>query len=314
MTSPAQEAIEFYLYMTLRAVARRLPYRQVGRLGGTLGRLVFRLTPIRKRVTLENLRHAFPEKTEVERHGIARGAYANFGTALLESFWVGGNSPDEVMRRVTYKGDERAMTLAREGKGYIILSGHFGSWELFGVSLGLHFGKPILVVVQDQRNSRINAVVDADRCRHGNRTVPMSQSVREVLGALAGGSILGILADQSGPKDSAVVDFFGRPAATHRGVAAFSIKLNAPIFMAFAVRQTDGTYTVEMEELDRSDIGGSTDEKVEELTRRHVALFERYVRKYPDHWLWMHKRWKHTQYFESVGKKGSLHNAEDTRR
>ncbi|MGB6032305.1 MAG: lysophospholipid acyltransferase family protein [Bacteroidota bacterium] len=313
MTSPFQEAIEFRLFMALRGVARRLPYRCVGRLGGSLGRLIFLLTPLRKKVTLENLRHAFPEKTEMERRRLARGAYANFGTALLESFWVAANDAEEIMRRVAWKGDEGAMSLIREGKGFIFLSGHFGSWELFGTSLGLHFGKSILVVVQEQRNPRINRVIDRDRRRHGNRTVPMSRSVREVLTELGGGGIVGMLSDQSGPKESAVVPFFGRPAATHRGVAAFSIKLDAPIFMAFTIRQSDGTYILELQELDRSDLGGPPEEQIDQLTRRHVELFERFVRKYPDHWLWMHKRWKHTQYFESVGGQVSLHHSEDTR-
>jgi KDO2-lipid IV(A) lauroyltransferase len=293
--------------MALRALARRLSYRRVGQVGGCLGRLIFLLTPFRKKVTLENLQHAFPEKPQAERRRIARGAYANFGIALLEGFWIAASGPKEVQEKVTYEGDELAWRLVREGRGCIFLSGHFGCWEMLAAGLGLNFGRPLLVVVQEQRNSRINAVIDADRCRHGNRTVPMSRSVREILSTLSGGGALGILSDQSGPKEAAVVPFFGRPAATHRGVAAFSLKADAPIIMTFTVRQPDGTYTMKMEELDRSGLEGSPDEQIDQLTRRHVDVFERFVRKYPDHWLWMHKRWKHAQYYESLGKSGSIH-------
>jgi KDO2-lipid IV(A) lauroyltransferase len=310
MSNPLQESIEYRLFMALRAVARRLPYHRVGQVGGSLGRLIFLLAPIRKKVTLDNLRHAFPEKTREELRRIARGAYANYGTALLESFWAASSSPEEILEKVPCEGDEVAKKFVREGRGFIFLSGHFGSWELLAHSIGLRMGLPLLVVVQEQRNSRVNEVINADRSRHGNRMVPMSQSVRESIGTLRGGGIVGILSDQSGPKEAAVAPFFGRPAATHRGVAAFSVKLDAPIVMAFAVRQSDGSYRVKMEELDRSGLYGSAEERIDELTRRHVKVFERYVRTYPDHWLWMHKRWKHTQFFESQGQKGSSRHEE----
>ena len=310
MRSPLQESIEFHLFMALRAVARCLPYRRVGQLGGCLGGLIFLLTPIRKRTTLENLRHAFPEKPDPELRRIAREAYANFGRALLELFWAAASHVEDVVEKVTLEDGELVTELVRRKRGFIFLSGHFGSWELLATWMGLHLGQSSLVVGQEQRNSRINRVIAADRRQHGHRLVRMGQSVREVRPALGGGGIVGILADQSGPKESAVVSFLGRPAATHRGVAAFSLKLDAPIIMALAIRQSDGTYRVVTEEVDRSGLGGSTDEQIDELTRRHVKLFERFVRKYPGHWLWMHKRWKHTKYFESVGDQGSPHRVE----
>jgi KDO2-lipid IV(A) lauroyltransferase len=297
--------------MTLRALARRLSYRRVGQVGGCLGRLIFLLTPFRKKVTLENLQHAFPEKSHTERRRIARGAYANFGTALLELFWAAANRPEEVLEKVAFENDEVARRLVREGRGLIFLSGHFGSWELFAITLGLGFGRPVLGIVQELRNPRTNAVIDADRCRHGTRTVPMSQSVREFLKTLSGGGTVALLSDQSGPKEAAAVPFFGRLAATHRGVAAFSLKLDVPIIMAFTVRQPDGTYTMKMEELDRSGLEGSPEERIDELTRRHVEVFERFVRKYPDHWLWMHKRWKHAEYLESRDRSGSPHPGQE---
>ncbi|MCK5571834.1 MAG: lysophospholipid acyltransferase family protein [Bacteroidetes bacterium] len=311
MSGTFQGFVEYSLFMTLRAVARRLSYGRAGRLGGFLGRLVYSLTPFRKKVTLDNLAHAFPEKSPSERHRIARGAYANYGTALIEFFWAAANSAEDVMQKLVPRGDETARKHLKDGKGVIFLSGHFGSWELMAASLGLHLQLPFLIVVQEQRNKMINAVIEKDRCRHGNNTVPMSKSVRDIIQTLGRGGIAGILADQSGPKESTIVQFFGRPCAAHRGVAAFSIKLDAPIVMVFPIRQDDGTYVADIEELDRTGLEGSSDEQIEELTRRHTAVLERYVRKYPDHWLWMHKRWKHTAYFESIQAKSSARHAEE---
>jgi KDO2-lipid IV(A) lauroyltransferase len=90
------------------------------------------------------------------------------------------------------------------------------------------------------------------------------------------------------------VEFFGRPAATHRGTAVFSLKCDTPIVMFFIIRQVDGSHAIAFEEVDREGLSGTQEDKITELTRRHTAVLERFIRQYPDHWLWMHKRWKHT--------------------
>jgi KDO2-lipid IV(A) lauroyltransferase len=127
----------------------------------------------------------------------------------------------------------------------------------------------------------------------------MGVSSREVFRALDEKRLVLILADQSGPKEAEFVDFFGRPAATHRGVAAFSLKTGAPIVLTLLVRTGEGKYDVVFEEVDRTGLETYTDANVTELTRRHTALLEKYIRLHPHLWLWMHKRWKHTGYYES---------------
>jgi KDO2-lipid IV(A) lauroyltransferase len=114
------------------------------------------------------------------------------------------------------------------------------------------------------------------------------------------GGIVAALADQSAARESIYVPFFGRPVAAHRGIAALSLHTGAPILMHFLIRQPDDTYAVAFEEIPTADLDGYTEENVLELTRRHTAVLERYVRAHPDHWLWMHKRWKHTAYHQEV--------------
>jgi KDO2-lipid IV(A) lauroyltransferase len=198
--------------------------------------------------------------------------------------------------------------LAR-GKGLILLSGHFGAWEFIVTSMSLRLGRPVVAIAQPQRNRYIDAVITANRNRFGSGTVTMHESVREVMKLLRAGKIVGMLGDQSGSKESLFIEFFGRPAATHRGAAAFSLKCDAPIVMFFFIRQPDGAYRTVYEEVDRHGLTGTSEEKIVELTRRHTAVLERYIRKYPDHWLWMHKRWKHTGYYQSLagatGRAGS---------
>jgi KDO2-lipid IV(A) lauroyltransferase len=293
-----KERIEYLLFLMLHRLARVVSFGVATRAGAALSGGVFSLTRIRKKVTLDNLRHAFPAKSGRELVQIARGAYRTYGIAITQMLWAGSASADELKSKVNI-GDtglvERA--LAR-GKGLILMSAHFGCWEFLVSSVRLHLGKPLLMIVQTQRNRRINALVDHLRSRFDNQTVPMGPSVRQILRALQDGKMVLMLGDQSGSRESVFIEFFGRPAATHRGPAAFSLRTDAPIVMILLVRRHDGTYDALFEEVDRSGLTGPSEENIVELTRRHTALLEKYIRRYPDHWLWMHKRWKHTTFFE----------------
>ena len=290
---------EYILFRAVRAIARKLPFQVASRVGSSLGMAVFRWTSVRRKVTRENLLHAFPGLSEQEHETIAAGAYRNYGRAILEFLWCGGASEVELRSIMRLANGEVAREALARGKGLILLSGHYGSWELILPCMRLLLGWPLLVIVQRQRNEKIDALIDAQRRRFDTQSVPMGQSVREVLKVLHDKKVLILLGDQSGSKESVYVPFFGRPAATHRGTAAFALKSGAPLVMFFLVRQTDGTYLVNFEEVESSDLHGSGSDKVDELTRRHVAVLERHIRLHPDHWLWMHKRWKHTSQREA---------------
>ncbi len=295
-----KERIEYLLFVLLHGIARLVSFNVATKTGAFLGLAVYSLTPIRKGVALDNLRHAFPERTEGELREIARGAFKTYGIAITQMLWAGSASVDELKSKVSIGENTLVERALSRGKGLILLSGHFGCWELLVSSLRLLLGIPFVVIVQTQRNRRINALVDRLRSRFGNRTVPMGPSVRQVMMALREGKVVALLGDQSGPRESVFVDFFGRPAATHRGPAAFSVRNDTPISMVFLVRRSNGTYDALFEEVDRSGLTGSGDENVLELTRRHTRVLEEYIRRYPDHWLWMHKRWKHTAYYEEL--------------
>jgi KDO2-lipid IV(A) lauroyltransferase len=148
--------------------------------------------------------------------------------------------------------------------------------------------------VQRQRNRFVDAFMNKNRMLFGNKVVEMERAPREIIATLRNNGVVAILADQSGPQEGLFVNFFGRPASTHRGPAVFSVRTGAPIIMAFIIRGADGFYRVEFEEVDTRNVSGTDDEKVEQITARHVAMLEKYASRYPDHWLWMHKRWKHS--------------------
>jgi KDO2-lipid IV(A) lauroyltransferase len=299
-----KETIEYTLFRAVQRVARLLSYPAADRLGRILGRLAYVLALPRRRIALDNLRHAFPDKPPGEIRAIARGAFKNYGISLVEMLWSGQADPEELGHLVELVNPEVAFNARDRGKGIILLSGHFGSWELLVSGFLISLGWAANVIVQLQRNRKINAIIDAQRRRFNVTTIPMGISVREVLKALQRKEVLFLLGDQSGPKEALFVDFFGRPAATHKGTAAFSLRSGAPIVFVALLRQHDGTHKAVFEEVDQTGLDGYSEENVAELTRRHTAVLERYVRHYPDHWLWMHKRWKHTEYFQSLQPPG----------
>ncbi len=306
MRHPATELIEYTLFRLLAASVRRLPFRAASVVGGTLGVFTYRVLGIRRKITLENLSYAFPALAARERSSIARKAYRNYGTALTQMLWSWGAHPDALRRTVRLANPGVVLQAIAAEKGIILLSGHFGAWEFLISGLRLHLGIPFTVIVQHQRNRRIDALIDVHRRRFGNITVPMGPAVREVLQALRHGGAVAMLGDQSGPKEAGFVRFFGRPAATHRGAAAFSLKTGCPIVMVFLIRQPDESYEAVFEEVDRSGLPEARDEAVAVLTQRHTAVLERYITRYPDHWLWMHKRWKHTAFYESTHQPGPV--------
>lgn len=297
--------IEYSAFMLAARLAGLFRFPAIAGFGAFAGSLVFLLTPVRKRVVSDNLAHAFPEKSQKERRRIAHGAYRNYGTSVFTMLWCRNRSEPELKSTVRLMNREVLDRYLQDRRGFILLSGHFGCWELIIHAVRLHLGRPVATIVQTQRNRRIDAVVDSIRTQWGNETIPMGpSSARESLRVLREGGVMAALADQSAARESIYVPFFGRPVAAHRGVAALCLRTGAPILMHFLIRRPDLAYDVVFEEIPAADLDGYNETNILELTRRHTAMLERYVRMYPDHWLWMHKRWKHTAYHEGSENAG----------
>jgi KDO2-lipid IV(A) lauroyltransferase len=293
-----RKRLEYFLFLCVRRFVLSLPLRSVQLVGASIGLTAYYLVSSRRRVALENLANAFPEKMLAERVRIAKGAFRNYGISLFEMLWFPRISDDVLREMVTVKDIDKLKNGYARHRGMVILSGHFGNWELIAFAVARLSGLLFTIIVQTQSNGLVDAVINKHRCLLGNRVVPMGMSVREILITLRKGGIVAIAPDQSGPVEGVYVNFFGRVVATHQGPAVFSLKTGAEMLFGFLVRQPDGRYEVHIEDISTEGLPGNTEEAVVELTRRHTALLEQYIRKYPDHWLWMHRRWKHT--LESV--------------
>jgi KDO2-lipid IV(A) lauroyltransferase len=168
----------------------------------------------------------------------------------------------------------------------MLVSGHFGSWELNGASIG-RAGFPITVVAKQQSNPYVDAWIQRNRENMNMRIIAPGAPVRHILRALKNGETVGLISDQDAGKRGVFVNFFGRPASTPQGAAELALKYGLPVVMIMTARTSPGKYRSLAREIEVRD-----DDTVETLTQRYTASIEEIIRQYPEQYFWMHRRWK----------------------
>lgn len=284
-------ALEVALLRAFMLLVRALPERAWRALGRGLGRFIGGTLGYRRRVVDESLRAAFPLLAAEERAAIAARMFRRLGEALCEFFALAHWSREEILAHVPELDLAELEALRAEGRGAILMTGHFGNWELLGAAAAAR-GLPIHVVARTQSNPWADALQNRIRERAGMRVIKAETSLRAVLKTVRGGGFVAMLPDVNTPGDGVFVEFLGRKAATPRGVALFARRLGCPVFSRFLLARGDGTHAgLPMPTL-HSD--GNKDEApaVYELTRAMAANLEACVRAHPDHYLWVHRRWK----------------------
>jgi KDO2-lipid IV(A) lauroyltransferase len=274
------------------AALNRVPERVALLFGEGVGwaaGIVFR---IRWRVVDEHLRLAFPERDRKWRHALIRKSFRHMGREAVSTFRLGRMDREEVRRRTEVVGFDEVREVAARGKGLIVISGHFGNWEIGGASIAVH-GVPVEVVAQRQRNPLFDAELAANRNRLGMEVIERKEAPKKVLRALRSGKAVGIVGDQNVRRGGVFVDFFGRPAATARGTALFALRTGAPIFLGMAKRipGVPQRYRVTFEPIDFSPTG-DMEQDVLRLTEVHTKHLEKHVRGAPEQYFWQHRRWK----------------------
>lgn len=274
---------------------RAMRFETAFRLGERLGDLGFHLARPQRRVALVNLRIAFPEKSDAERLAIVRECCRNFGRIAAEFVHMRDLTAESVSERITFAdpkfwNDNKHMIGTT---GILILTGHFGNWELFAHAMGL-YGHPVHLIHRPFRNPAFDELVNAERRRAGTGLISKRRAAREVVRVLRSHGIVAVPFDQNATGRWGVfADFFGLPASTHPGLARLAMMSKAPVYPAFLVRQ-GGTWNhriLILPEIPVSDTGDRDKDTRENLTRFNRA-FEEVVRRNPDQWIWMHKRWR----------------------
>lgn len=270
-----------------------LPRRLSRAFGIGLGRAVYLLHVRLRRVGMRNLALAFPDKTEAERAVILRGVFTSLGRQLAELCQFPKYTLENVEQVVVYDGLENYDRAYARGKGVLFLTAHFGAWELSAFAHSLH-GHWLHVVMRPMDNQYLDRLIQSYRTMHGNKTVGKDDFVRGLLAAMKAGEVVGILMDTNmTPPQGVFVDFFGIPACTASGLARIALRTDAAVVPGFTIwDQALGKYRLRFDpavELVRT---GDLEVDIVTNTQKFTQVIEDYVRKYPEQWLWVHRRWK----------------------
>jgi KDO2-lipid IV(A) lauroyltransferase len=283
--------LEYLLTIALVRLLQVLPHETALRFGDFLGRFSFSFVRLRRRVVLENLRGTFPEKNESEILTIARDTYRNFAMSLVEYARLPVTSDEEMRERITVQGLESLDNALARSKGAVLVTGHFGSWELMGASLRA-LGYPVNFLVGEQRNKAVDNLMNQLRRSRGIGIIKMGVSMRKVLKALKRNQFVAMLSDQDAGSHGIFVDFLGRAASTPFGPASFALRTNACLISGFIMREDPSHHRVILEEPILPVPSGDKEKDLAQFTQAYTRLLEKYVRERPDHWLWLHRRWK----------------------
>jgi KDO2-lipid IV(A) lauroyltransferase len=304
-------ALEYVAARTVLTGLRCLPRPVAVATGRSLGRLAYRVGGRLQRTGLRNLELAFPDMSAQERARILRGCFLNLGRLLGEVSHFPRTTPESLREIIECEGLEHLEAARARGRGVIMFTGHLGAWELSSFALSV-LGYPLSFLVRRIDNPLVEQLIDKTRTRFGNRSIDKRAAARPMLRALHAGETLGILVDlNTQPHEGIFVDFFGIPASTTLGLASMALRTDAavlPIFVPWDEQRQRFLLRIEPPlEITRT---GDEREDLRQLTALFTSVIEKYVRLYPDQWLWIHKRWNtrpngEANFYSSQGKTAS---------
>jgi KDO2-lipid IV(A) lauroyltransferase len=260
--------------------------------GRRLGQVAYTFGGRLRRTGVRNLEIAFPELDERQRADILRGCFKNLGRLLGEFSQFPRVTPESLRHIIEFEGLENLTAARKSGRGVIVFTAHLGAWELLSFALSA-FGYPMSFLVRRIDNPLVEQFVEKTRTRFGNSSIDKRAAARPMLRVLREGGTVGILVDlNTHPHEGVFVDFFGTPASTTTGLAKLALRTKAdviPFFMPWNEERQRFLMRIDPPlSITRT---GNEDEDVWRLTSQATSVIESYVRRFPDQWLWIHKRW-----------------------
>lgn len=257
-------------------------------------KLLYPLIKSRRRVAKENLRIAFPDKSDAELNRLVYASFENLIITFTEIFNISNMSEKQIKEYVQFENSQLLQKLYDDGRGLILLSAHYGNWEFMAMAGAYHLNLDMLIPVKLLKNWFVDRIINKNRTACGNKVINMDKAAFEMLKQLKSGKAIALLADQSAHENSDIyVSMFGKPTLTYKAPAELALKYNIPLTFNYCERQGDGKYIIKSELVKSEDLE-FTKEGVAELTQRHSNMLEAVLRRNPAQWVWAHKRWKHS--------------------
>ncbi|MGA3161205.1 MAG: lysophospholipid acyltransferase family protein [Terracidiphilus sp.] len=288
-----RERLEFWLVMAVARPLGWLPRGLARCMAGVLAWNVYMLHSRLRRVGQRNLELAFPELSSKSRRAELRGVYRSLGRQLVEFCRMTRYTAENTQGWIRTEGLDHYLAAKARGKGVLIVTGHMGAWELSSFYHSL-MGYPMSMVARPLDNRRLDAFVNGIRCLHGNRVLPKDDFARGLLTAMRRGETVGILMDTNmTPPQGVFVNFFGKQACAASGVARVALKTSAAVLPGFMVwEDAERRYVLHFGPQLAFERTADEEADIIAATQKCTSAIETWIRRYPDQWLWIHRRWK----------------------
>jgi KDO2-lipid IV(A) lauroyltransferase len=294
--STMRQTFEFGFVWLLVKLMGLMPRPLSRKVGAAIGWAAYAATPRLRRVGLRNLALAFPEKPEAEREIILRAMYRQLGWQLAEFCHMPSYTLGLVNQFIRYEGLEHYLEAKQRGNGVLVLTGHLGAWEMSSFYHSMA-GYPMGMVIRTLDNPKLNRLVNDIRTKHGNRVLPKDDFARGLIAAMRAGETVGVLMDTNmTPPQGVFVHFFGHAACTASGVARVALRTGAAVLPGFLVWEpAEKKYVLHfLPQLNLVDTGDAERDAITN-TQMFTTALENVIRRYPEQWLWVHRRWKTRQ-------------------
>ncbi|MGP8227722.1 MAG: lysophospholipid acyltransferase family protein [Terracidiphilus sp.] len=289
-----RKKLEYWLVLAVARPLGRLPRGLARWLSGVLAWSVYHLHGRLRRVGERNLEMAFPGLlTKSRRAELLRGVFHHLGWQLVEFCRMNRYTVENCNGWIRTEGLDHYLAAKVSGKGVLIVTGHLGAWEISGFYHSL-MGHTMSVVIRPLDNQLLDDFVNANRCRYGNRMLPKNDFARGLLNAMRSGETVAILMDTNmTPPQGVFVDFFGKQACTASGLARIALKTGAAVLPGFMLwEKAERRYVLHFGPELVFKRTGDTQADIVAATQQCTSAIEAWIRRYPDKWLWIHRRWK----------------------
>lgn len=266
----------------LSSILKILSVRKLHILSQNIASILFNYIPKRKNTALKNLKIAFPDKSDEWINTTLEKCYSFFTYNFLQ-FLAFPFDPNSIEIEVV--GKKYLNNAINENSGTVLVSAHFGSWEILGYWFGIN-NYPLVGIAQKQKNKGANLFFEEKRQLSGTKQVYRKSSMDSLYEILNANKILGLVSDQDARGKGVFVDFFNKPASTHKGAALFHLNTNASLIFGICVQKDIEKYRVEFIPINPKK------KSTEDITQLYTTIIEQSIKKYPEQYFWFHNRWK----------------------
>ena len=271
----------FFIHLFPITVAKKIAF--------LMADFAFIFVPIRKKHIINSLTKSFPNKNQKEIKAIAKDVYKQFVCTVIEIIFVSKMTKQDLIEMVSFKNIYLIEQARKQGKGGVIMSAHFGNWEMLAISFGNRW--PLSVIVAKQQNPYFDKMINDIRSNRGYKTIYKEVAPIGVLKALKRNEFVAILADQHAGKQGVMTPFFFGNVSTPKGPAIFSLRAKCPIYTGFCSRKPNGKYEVSFEEIQKPNTGNE-EKDVEIIMTKYNEMLQKKIEENPSFWFWFHRRWR----------------------